>query len=145
MTPLINILKGLHPGFFLENELKNRKISKKLFAESVQEHVQTIVSITKGNRKFTPELSLKTEEFLQLEEGFILTLQAFYEIKTIKQNKENAIPNISKFRPILFWDTDIQKIQWIKEKESVLKRIFERGNEAEKNEITKFYSTYYNK
>ena len=77
MTPSINILKGLHPGFFLENELKNRKISKKLFAESVQEHVQTIVSITKGKRKFTPELSLKTEGFLQLEEGFILTLQAF--------------------------------------------------------------------
>ncbi len=62
-----------------------------------------------------------------------------------KSVQKKGAPNISKFRPILFWDTDIQKIQWIKEKDSVLKRVFERGNEVEKNEITKFYSTYYNK
>lgn len=111
MNATINLLKGLHPGFFLENELKKRNISKKSFAETVNEHLQTIVSITKGKRKFTPILSLKTEDFLQLEEGFILTLQAFYEIKKSKEQLKQSTPDLTKIRSILFWDTDIHQIQ----------------------------------
>ena len=137
----IYLLKGLHPGFFLENELKKRKISKKSLAENVGEHLQTIVSITKGKRKFTPLLSIKTERFLNLEEGFLLTLQAFYEIAKEKENIQIHTPNLTIIRPILFWDTDISKINWIKEKESVIKRILERGNNLEKEEINRFYNS----
>ena len=139
MNPTFNILKGIHPGLYLETELKKRKISKKEFAESVHEHLQTIVSITKAKRKFTPALSLKTEDFLHLEEGFILTLQAFYEIKKAKEKLDTTKPDLTKIRPILFWDTDIDKIQWQKEKESVIKRVSDRGNEQEKEEIRRFY------
>jgi plasmid maintenance system antidote protein VapI len=139
MNPTFNLLKGIHPGLYLETELKKRKISKKEFAESVHEHLQTIVSITKAKRKFTPALSLKTEDFLHLEEGFILTLQVFYEIKKTKEQLDTTKPDLTKIRPILFWDTDIDKIQWHKEKESVIKRVSERGNEQEKEEIRRFY------
>ena len=140
MNATIDLLKGLHPGHYLENELKKRKISKKVFAESVHEHLQTIVSITKAKRKFTPELSIKTDAFLQLDEGFILTLQAFYEIKKAKEQLDTTKPDLTKIRPILFWDTDIDKIQWQKEKESVIKRVSDRGNEQEKEEIFRFYN-----
>jgi plasmid maintenance system antidote protein VapI len=139
MNPTFNILKGIHPGLYLETELKKRKISKKEFAESVQEHLQTIVSITKAKRKFTPELSIKTDAFLQLDEGFILTLQAFYEIKKLKEELNSQKPDLSKIRAVLFWDTDLNQINWIKQKESVLKRVMERGNNQEKEEIFRFY------
>lgn len=140
MNPTFNILKGIHPGLYLETELKKRKISKKEFAESVQEHLQTIVSITKAKRKFTPELSIKTDAFLQLDEGFILTLQAFYEIKKLKEELNNQKPDLTKIRPVLFWDTDLNQINWQKQKESVLKRVIERGNNQEKEEIFRFYN-----
>ncbi len=140
MNATIDLLKGLHPGYFLENELKKRKISKKEFAESVNEHLQTIVSITKAKRKFTPELSIKTDVFLHLDEGFILTLQAFYEIKKLKEELNIQKPDLTKIRPVLFWDTDMTQINWQKQKESVLKRIMERGNAKEKEEIFRFYN-----
>ena len=142
MNPTFNILKGIHPGLYLETELKKRKISKKEFAESVNEHLQTIVSITKAKRKFTPELSIKTDAFLQLDEGFILTLQAFYEIKKLKEELNNQKPDLTKIRPVLFWDTDLNQINWQKQKESVLKRVIERGNNQEKEEIFRFYNLY---
>ena len=142
MNATIDLLKGLHPGYFLENELKKRKISKKEFAESVNEHLQTIVSITKAKRKFTPELSIKTDDFLHLDEGFILTLQAFYEIKKLKEELNNQKPDLTKIRPVLFWDTDLNQINWQKQKESVLKRVIERGNNQEKEEIFRFYNLY---
>jgi len=141
MFTTLNLIKGIHPGFFLENELKKRKISKKSFAEHVGEHLQTIVSITKGRRKFTPLLSLHTENFLQLEEGFLLTLQAFYELKIAKESTQFNKPDLSKIRPALFWDTDISEINWMKEKDSVLKRVAERGNQIEKDEINRFYAS----
>ena len=140
MNPTFNILKGIHPGLYLETELKKRKISKKEFAESVNEHLQTIVSITKAKRKFTPELSIKTDAFLHLDEGFILTLQAFYEIKKLKEELNIHTPDLSKIRPVLFWDTDLNQINWQKQKESVLKRVMERGNIQEKEEISRFYN-----
>ena len=40
---------------------------------------------------------------------------------------------------VLFWDTKMEKIDWKKQKKAVIKRVFERGNEIEKKEITRFY------
>lgn len=48
-------------------------------------------------------------------------------------------PDLSLIREALFWDTDIKKINWQKHKNAVIKRVFERGNQTEKDEITKFY------
>jgi hypothetical protein len=39
----------------------------------------------------------------------------------------------------LFWDTDINNIDWQKQYKAVIRRVFERGNEKEKSEITRFY------
>jgi hypothetical protein len=44
------------------------------------------------------------------------------------------------FQKALFWDTDIDKIDWQKHKNFVINRVFERGNEEQINEIIFFYS-----
>ncbi|WPU93730.1 hypothetical protein SNE25_30900 [Mucilaginibacter sabulilitoris] len=48
-------------------------------------------------------------------------------------------PDISKLRRILFWDTDFDKIDWQRQKNAVIRRVWERGNEDEKKEIQRFY------
>ena len=70
-----------------------------------------------------------------------MTLQAFYELKIAKELNQFSKPNLTKIRKILFWDTDISEINWIKEKESVIKRVTERGNQTEKEEINRFYAS----
>lgn len=135
----ISIIKGIHPGFILERELKNRKLAKGRFALSLQEFPQTIVSITKGKRKMNTALSLKIEHTLGIEEGYFMILQVYYDIEEEKRKKIIEHPNLSKLRPVLFWDTDLEKINWDKQRKSVIKRVFERGNEIEKKEIIRFY------
>ena len=39
----------------------------------------------------------------------------------------------------MFWDTDITMIDWDKQYKAVIRRIFERGNETEKQELIHFY------
>lgn len=140
MFEKLSILKGLHPGFFLEHELKKKKLSKRQFAISVAEHPQTIGAITKGSRDMNTALSLRIEKALNLEEGFLMVLQSFYDLKKEKAKlADKRIPNLKLIRPVLFWDTNINKINWELHKEYIIERIFERGNQQEKEEIESFY------
>jgi plasmid maintenance system antidote protein VapI len=140
MEPAIEKYKGIHPGIILERELKKRNLKKGPFALSLQEYPQTLNDITKGRRGLTPALSLKIDRALGLEEGTMLILQAYHEIKKEKQKNESGDhPNLSILRTILFWDTDINKIDWHKQYKAVIQRVFERGNDKEKKEILRFY------
>ena len=135
----LSIIKGVHPGFILERELKQRHLRKGQFALSLHEFPQTLVSITKGKRKMNTHLALKIEKALGLEEGYLMILQVFYDIEKEKGKQNTAHPDFTKLRRVLFWDTKLEKVNWKKQKNAVIKRIYERGNEIEKKEITRFY------
>jgi len=141
----INTIKGIHPGFVLERELEKRQLRKGQFALSLGEFPQTLTAITKGKRKMNTSLALKIENLLGIEEGYFMVLQVYYDIELEKKKQnitqKNISPNIELLRPILFWDTDMNKIDWQKQKRAIIKRVFERGNDMEKNEITRFYGT----
>jgi hypothetical protein len=66
-------------------------------------------------------------------------LQAYYDIEQEKKKQPNNSPDLSKLRQILFWDTKLDNINWGNQKKAVIIRIFERGNENEKKEISRFY------
>lgn len=132
--------KGIHPGLVLERELEKRSIRQRPFALSLSEHPQTINAITKGKRSLTASLALKIEQELNLEEGTLLVLQAYYEIQKEKEKRRpGPAPDFSILRKSLFWDTDPDRIDWENRYKAVIQRVFERGNEAEKAEITRFY------
>lgn len=119
---LIEKYKGIHPGLILERELKKRHLKKGPFAISLQEYPQILNEITKGRRGITPALSLKIDKALGLEEGTMLVLQAHYEIEKEKLNNKEH-PDLSALWKILFWDTDINKIDWQKQSGAVIQRI----------------------
>lgn len=139
MVDELSILKGIHPGFVLERKLTERKLSKGKFALSVNEYPQTLTAITKGKRGMNTLLALKIEEALGLEEGYFMTLQVFYDIRQEKLKQSTSSPDLSKIRPVLFWDTNIEKIDWERQHKAIIRRVFERGNKKEKDEITRYY------
>lgn len=48
-------------------------------------------------------------------------------------------PDLSKLSPALFGDTVSEKINWIRNKEWVVQRVFEYGNKQDIDEIIRFY------
>jgi len=116
-----------------------RKIPKNKFASVLNEHTQTIVSITKARRKMNTALALKIEKILGLEEGILMVLQVYYDIEQEKKKQQTITPDLSKIRSVLFWDTNMASINWEKQKNAVIKRVYERGNEYEREEISRFY------
>jgi len=109
MESNISVIKGIHPGFILERELQKRQLAKGKFAISLNEFPQTLVAITKGKRRMNINLALKIEKALSLEEGILMTLKVFYDVKEAKKKLGNQ-PDLTKFRTALFWDTNIEMI-----------------------------------
>jgi len=139
MKTQLSIIKGVHPGFILDRELKERHLRKGPFAISLQEFPQTLVSITKGKRRMNINIALKIEKALGIEEGYFMILQVYHDIEETKKSQYKDHPDLTNLRRVLFWDTKMENINWERQKNAVIKRVFERGNDIEKNEIIRFY------
>jgi plasmid maintenance system antidote protein VapI len=139
MLSITEKYRGIHPGIVLERELKKRSIKQRSFALSIGTFPQTFNAIIKGKRNLPTSLALKIEEKLELNEGDLVLLQAYFDIKKEREKEDKPKPNLSVLRKTLFWDTEFDKIDWTRNYKAVIKRVFERGNEIEKNEIINFY------
>lgn len=141
MNNLIEIIKGIHPGKFIERELKKKNLTQRLLAEKTAIPFQTINAIIAGRRNLTTEQALKIDQTLGFEEGFFAILQTHYDIKLCRDKEfANLYTEAPRIRKSLFWDVDFSKINWGKYKDVVIKRVFERGSKDEIEEITRYYN-----
>jgi addiction module antidote protein, HigA family len=140
----LDTYKGIHPGKIIDRRLKRLNLSQRALARNIGEYSQSINAVITGRRQLTAELSLKIERTLGYDDGFLLALQAYYNIAEYKRKEVNSlfvgIPNIRK---MLFWDTDFDKIDWGIHRDSVVQRVLEKGNETEREEILRFYNIEY--
>ena len=139
MLPTLNKIKGIHPGTLLRWELNNQNFKGSELADAIGEHKQTISAILNKRRDINPSLSIKLSKVFKTEIDYFMLLQSSYDVKIIAESEIKSTPNINKIRRILFWDTNFDKIDWNKNKKAIIKRILERGNNTEINEIISFY------
>lgn len=139
MLPELNKIKGVHPGAILRRELKIQGLKGSHFASFIDEHKQTISAILNKRRAINPKLSIKLSKQFNVDEDYFMLLQASYDVKMTAASEIKNTPNINNIRKVIFWDTTIDKIDWNKNRRAIIKRILERGNETEINEIISFY------
>jgi plasmid maintenance system antidote protein VapI len=136
MTDEFEFYKGIHPGKVIERLLIKRNINQREFALSLPAHLQTFNAILKAKYNLKIPLSIKVERALDLEEGSLMTLQVHYDIKKERLRTQGPGPDLPKG---LFWDVDMSKIEWARRPEFVIKRVYERGNKSERDEVDRFY------
>lgn len=141
MNNLIEIIKGIHPGKFIERELNKKNLTQRALAEKTAIPFQTINAIIAGRRNLTTEQALKIDQALGFEDGFFAILQTHYDIKQYKEKELASLyTEAPRIRKSLFWDVDFTEINWGKYKDAVVKRVFERGSKDEIEEITRYYN-----
>lgn len=140
MDKRINIIKGIHPGKLIERDLKKKRLTQRNLADGTGIPFQTINAVITGTRNLTTEQALKIEGWLGYEESFLAILQTYCNIKRYKEKEQSKFYNQSpRVRKSLFWDTDFEKINWIKYKNAVIRRVLERGSTDEIKEVSRFY------
>lgn len=73
--------------------------------------------------------------------GFFAILQTHYDIKLCKDRELAGLyTKAPRIRKSIFWDVDFSKINWGKYKDTVVKRVLERGSKEEIEEIARYYS-----
>lgn len=102
---------------------------------------QRINDYISGKRRISAEASLLLENALSIEtEGFFYIIQANHDIyDALTLQSENAMPDLTKIKKSIFWDTDISQINWSSNRKSVIRRVFEYGDEPAIKEIIRFY------
>ncbi|MBO5499183.1 MAG: HigA family addiction module antidote protein [Bacteroidales bacterium] len=136
----IENIKGMHPGALIKHELIKMKMSQRQFAAKIGEHWQILNAVINQKRGISLTTALKIEREFGYDEGFLLIMQVYYDIEKDKQKDiGKSLSGIPDVRRILFWDTDFDKIDWAASRESVITRILERGSDAEKAEIARYY------
>jgi len=134
------IIKGIHPGIIIARELKKQRLTLEQFAISIGVDVAVIADIINGNADIDFALASTIEKILKMDDGLLLKLQSYYDLKQKEDKQTNQYkPDLSKFRPALFWDTRIENINWHKQQKTIISRVFERGNFSEKKELIRFY------
>lgn len=136
----LELLKGIHPGQYLARELSRRRLHGGTLAGQIGGCRQNLHAIMQGRRRMSLSLSLRIEQVLGLPEGFLMSLQLYYDIAEEKRRQNAGLrPDVTKFRPALFWDVEPDRIDWQQNKAFVIQRVFERGDETEIREVLRFY------
>lgn len=132
---------NLPSGAVLEHIMKREAVSQKSLSEKTEILPQRINDYIKGRRRLTAEVSLKIEKALGISiEGYFYILQTNHDIYVAAEKTKNAdIPDLSRIKRVYFWDTDMSKIDWRGNARSVVKRIFEYGDDRAVKEIIRFY------
>lgn len=102
---------------------------------------QRINDFIANRRRISPENSLKLENALGIDyQCFFYQIQTNHEIYlATRRFSEQIQPDKSNYRKNLFWDTDFDTIDWQRNSEWIIKRVFEYGNQNEIEETIRFY------
>lgn len=134
-------LSNIPCGAVLNRIMTKEGISQSQLAERSGIVRQRICDYLANRRRITVEASLNLEKALRIGiEGFFYRIQANHDIYTcIKKQAESHHPNLECYRKALFWDTTIESMEWDKNKEWIVRRVFEYGSEEEILETIRFY------
>lgn len=134
-------MNSVPAGKILETILRKRHLTQKQLAQMSHEYPQRISDYISGKRAFTIKSSIEIERALGIElEGFFVKLQTNHEVYCYIIGQELLVhPDLSRYSKALFWDTRMEKINWIRNKAWVIKRVFEYGNGEEIEETIRFY------
>lgn len=98
------------------------------------------LEVIQNKLKISRKNSAILGEFFNVDSNYFSELQKLHDEYILEENKQlSKKPNTHNIRKVVFWDTNFEKINWIKYKKSIIHRIFERGNTQEKQEIINFY------
>lgn len=134
-------LSNIPCGAVLSRIMEKEKISQSQLAEQSGIVRQRICDYLANRRRITAEASLCLEKALRIDiDGFFYKIQANHDVYTcMKKLEENYHPRLEYYRRALFWDTDINKLDWNKNRQWIVRRVFEYGGEDEICETIRFY------
>ena len=128
-------------GAVLDRIRTKEHLTQRELASRSEIPYQRINDFIANRRRISADNSLKLEKALGIDyQCFFYQIQTNYEIYVATSHfLEQSQPDKSKYRKALFWDTDFETIDWQRNSEWIIQRVFEYGNENEIKETIRYY------
>ena len=128
-------------GAVLDRIRAKEHLTQRELASRSEIPYQRINDFIANRRRISPDNSLRLEKALGVDhQGLFYQIQTNYEIFIATSHLlELTQPDKSKYRKALFWDTDFETIDWQRNSEWIIQRVFEYGNKGEIEETIRFY------
>lgn len=132
----------LTSGSVLKHILKRTGFTQRSLAEATGLLPQRINDFINDKRRISAEQSIAIEKALGIDvAGYFYTLQANHEIYLATlQISDRKTPNLKYIPESLFWDMNINKLDWQANAKSIIERVFSYGDDEAVQEIINFYS-----
>lgn len=139
MISVFDIYKGIPIGTIIKRDLKKRGISQIALSRSIGISYKTLNRIINNHRKIENTYAIKIEKILNYEPSLLINLQN-YIIQRDKNQKSIVLCGTTPvIRKCVFWDIDMNKLDWRKNKNFIINRVSQYGNPSEKTAINDFY------
>lgn len=139
MLPELSKINRTPPSALIKREIKILGISVEELSERSEISLENIQNILNNNLTINAILSQKLGKALNENDNYFLEIQKLWDKELKYKEKNHILPNLAHIRPVVFWDEDFPYIDWNRNEKKIIRRIFERGNEIEKQEIISFY------
>ncbi len=122
---------ALHPGRLLKEELAERGITQKRFAELMQRPSQVINQIIQEKKSITPATALGIEKVLGVDAQFWVNLQAVHDLVVARMAEDEQLEQQRDWLKKIP-DREMAKVGWITREDRIASRL---------RELLKFFGT----
>lgn len=131
---------SLDLGSVLKYVMAQRGVSGKQLSQATGILPQRISDYINNRRKITAEVSLQLEKALEIDRvGYFWYIQSNNELYKATNSQPLPTPDLSKIKKYIFWDCNIEKLNWQHDRIKIIQRIIEYGDREAIEEISKFY------
>ncbi len=157
MTRCFDTYKDIPLCLIIKKDLRKRKLSQKDLARIIGVSEDELNHALNGKSCFSKQQAASIDRFFGYEESFTIRLQMIAtskksKVDSKKLNSKIDSVNTSEDNPSLdyeipmvrscvFWDIDMQSLDWIRHQKFIERRIAQYGNQEEKIAIARFYSS----
>lgn len=140
MTRCFHTYRGIPLGIILKKDLKRFGISQKNLAEQIGMSYTNLNRSINYHRLFNIDEATKIDKFFGYEPGFVKKMQDYHLSANKVPSGSSSIsidrPNV---RACVFWDVNIESLDWQNHRQFIIKRVDSYGNLSEKKSVHEFY------
>lgn len=116
------------------------KMSQKELARVIGISYGRLNRAINGRQLFKADEGDKIDSFFKYERGFVVSVQISNK-SVDSSDKMPVAGNVDKpvIRTCVFWDTALNKLDWIKHRKFITERVSIYGNEDEKQALQEYY------
>lgn len=137
----IECYKSIAPGKIIAHMIRKDGRTQQDLARELGVQRQVISAIVTGRRDIPEKLSYKLDDALGFETGFFLVIQAYYKARTHQIENKADTGLTPTIRRAVFWDIDMDKLDWTLNKDFIIERVNQRGNREEIERVLHYYDS----